>query len=121
MEILVCKSSFLEVHLVPTHAPQVLVTRPRSVSAFLSYHARGLPPGVALSWVVSVPGILQRWHGYFTSQVTTYWYWGCGLEATFFFSLLLFCGTGPRGLLTRTVASYYAAPPQSSLLVGIGG
>jgi len=48
-EIPARKSSFLEVHLaqgmttwVPTHAPQPLVTRPGSVSAFLSYHARGL-------------------------------------------------------------------------------
>jgi len=41
---------------VPTHAPQSLVTRPGSVSTFLSYHARGSPLGVALSWVVSVPG-----------------------------------------------------------------
>jgi len=51
-EIPACKSSFLEVHLaqgvttwVPTHAPQPLVTRPGCVSAFLSYHARGLPLG----------------------------------------------------------------------------
>jgi len=50
-EIPTCKSSF-EVHLVqgvttwvPTHAPQVLVTRPGSVSAFLSRHTRGLPLG----------------------------------------------------------------------------
>jgi len=76
-----CKSSFLEVHLaqgvtfwVPTHAPQPLVTRPGSVSTFLLYHAHGSPLGVALSWVVSVPGVSQRWRGYFTSQVTPYWY-----------------------------------------------
>ena len=41
---------------VPTYAPQPLVTRPGSVCTFLSYHARGSPLGVALSWVVSVPG-----------------------------------------------------------------
>ena len=59
-----CKSSFLEVHLaqvvtfwVPTHAPQPLVTSPRSVSTFLSYHVHGSPLGVPLSWVVSVPGV----------------------------------------------------------------
>ena len=47
-----CKSFFLEVHMaqgvtfwVPTHAPQPLVTRPGSVSTFLSYHAHGSPPG----------------------------------------------------------------------------
>jgi len=46
-------SSFLEVHLargvtfwVPTHAPQPLVTRPGSVSTFLSYYAHGSP----LAW-----------------------------------------------------------------------
>ena len=92
-----CKSSFLEVHLaqgvtfwVPTHAPQPLVTRPGSVSTFLSYHARGSPLGVALSWVVSVPGSPSGGVG--TSRVRlpptgtrTY-----GLEATFLFSLLLF-------------------------------
>jgi len=76
-----CKFSFFEVNLaqgvtfwVPTHAPQPLVTCPGSVSTFLSYHARGLPLGVALSWVVSVPGVSQRWRGYFTSQVTLLWY-----------------------------------------------
>ena len=58
-----CKSSSLEVHLargmtfwVPTHAPQPLVIHPGSVSTLLSYHARGSPLGVALSWVVSAPG-----------------------------------------------------------------
>jgi len=93
-----CKPSFLEVHLaqgvtfwVPTHlAPQPLVTRPGSVSTFLSYHAHGSPLSVALSCVVSVPGVSQRWRGYFTSQVTPHWYWEYGLEATFLFSLLLF-------------------------------
>jgi len=44
------------------------------------------PWGVALSRVVSVPGTLQRWRGYFTSQVTPYWYWEYGLEATFLLS-----------------------------------
>jgi len=61
-EIPACKSSFFEVHLargvitwVPTHAPELLVTRPGSVFAFLLYHAHGSPLGVALSWIVSVP------------------------------------------------------------------
>ena len=116
-EIPVCKSSFLEVHLtrgvttwVPTHAPQLLVTRLGSVSAFLSYHAHGSPLGVALFWVVSVLGILQRWCGYFTSQVTPYWYWDYGLEATFLFLPLLLWGTGARGLLVRTVTSTRVIP-----------
>ena len=72
-----CKSSFLEVHLaqgvtfwVLTYAPQPLVTCPESVSTFLSYYAHGSPLGVALSWVVSISGVSQRWRGYFTSQVT---------------------------------------------------
>ena len=69
-----CESSFLKVHLargmtfrVPTHAPQPLVIRSGSVSTFLSYHARGSPLGVALSWVVSVPG--SRSGGVGTSRV----------------------------------------------------
>jgi len=101
-EIPACKSSFLKVHLargvttwVPTHASQLLVTRHGSVSAFLSYHAHGSPLGLALSWVVSVPGILQRWRGYFTSQVTPYWYWDYGLEATFLSITVMRYG-GPR-------------------------
>jgi len=51
-EISACKSSLLEVHpaqgmttWVPTHAPQPLVTRPGSISAFLSHHARRFPLG----------------------------------------------------------------------------
>ena len=87
---------------MPTHAPQPLVTRPGRVSAFLSYHEHGLPLGV--------PRILQRWRGYFTSQVTPYSYCGYGLEATFLFPLLLLWGTGARGLLIRTVASYWDTP-----------
>ena len=58
-----CKSSFLEMHLaqgvtfwVPTHVPQPLVTRPVSILAFLLYYTHGSPLGVALSWVVSIPG-----------------------------------------------------------------
>jgi len=69
-----CKSSFLEciwrkgvTFWVPTHAPQPLVTRPGSVSTFLTYHERGSPLGVALSWVVSVPGSPSGGVG--TSQV----------------------------------------------------
>ena len=112
-----CKSSFSGVQLargvtawVPTLMPQLLVTRPGSVSAFLSYHAHGSPLGVALSWVVSIPGILQRWRGYFTSQVTPYWYWRYGFEATFLLSLLLLWGTGAQGLLACTVTSDCVAP-----------
>ena len=91
-----CESSILEVHLArgvnfwaPTHAPQTRVTRPGGVYAFLSYHARGSPLVVALSWVVSVPGSPSSGVG--TSRVRlpptgtrTY-----GLEATFLSFLLL--------------------------------
>ena len=63
---------------VPTHALQSLVTRPGGVCTFLSYHARGSPLVIALSWVVSVPGSPN-------TSTRTY-----GLEATFLFSLLLF-------------------------------
>ena len=73
--------SFLEVLLarrvtswVPTHAPQPLVTHPGSVSTFLLHHAPGSPLSMTLSWVVSVPGVSLRWCGYFTSEVTPYWY-----------------------------------------------
>jgi len=79
------------------------------------------PWDVALSRVVSVPGVLQRWRGYFAIQVTPCWYWIYGLEATFLFSFLLFRGTGARGLHARTVASYHAAPSTASLPVGIEG
>jgi len=96
-DIPLCKTSFFKVHLaqgvtfwVPTHAPLPLVTRPGSVTTFLSYHAHGSPLGVTLSWVVSVLGVSQRWRGYFTSQVTPHWYWEYGLEVTFLLSLLLF-------------------------------
>ena len=76
---------------VPTHASQSLVTHPGGVSTLLSYHARGSPLVMALSWVLSVPGSPSSGVG--TSRVRllptgtrTY-----GLEATFLFSLLLFC------------------------------
>jgi len=62
-----CKLSFLEAHLaqggdflVPTYAPQLLVTRPGSVSIFLSHHAPGSPLDMTLSWVVSILGVSLR-------------------------------------------------------------
>ena len=48
---------------VPTHAPQVSATHPRSVSTFLSHHAPGSSLGMTLSWVVTIPGITLKWHG----------------------------------------------------------
>ena len=69
-----CESYFLEVHLargvtfwVPTHAPQPLVSPPGSAPTLLSHHAPGSPLGLALSWVVSTPGVSLRWRG--TSRV----------------------------------------------------
>jgi len=58
---------------VPTHAAQVPVTYPGSVSTFLSYHAPGSSLGMTLSWVVSIPG----------SRCTPHWYWNPGLEVIF--------------------------------------
>ena len=55
-----CKSSFLEVHLAQGDdflgANSCVPTSSHSPWDFLSYHARGSPLGMALSWVVSVPG-----------------------------------------------------------------
>ena len=69
-----CESSFLEVHLmrgmtfwVPTHAPQPLVSPPRSAPTLLLHHAPGLPLGLALSWAVSTLGVSLTWRG--TSRV----------------------------------------------------
>jgi len=88
---------------VPTHASQSLVTRPGGVSTFLSYHARGSPLVIALSWVVSVSGSPSS--GVDTSQVRisptgarTY-----GLEATFLFSLLLFWTVEAQSLLATSL------------------
>jgi len=110
------KSSFLEVHLaqgvtfwVSTQAPQPLATRPGSVSTFLLYHAHGSPLGVALSWVVSVPGASQRWRGYFTSQVTPTGTRTMALKPPF-----SYCSEVLRPLVV-------SPPPRSFLPVGIGG
>jgi len=48
---------------VPTHAPQVSVTCPESVSIFLSYHTPGSSLGMTLSWVVPILGSTLRWRG----------------------------------------------------------
>jgi len=68
------------------------------------------PWDVALSRIVSVPTVLQRWRGYFMSQVAPCWYWKYGLEATFLFSLLLFLCAEAWGLYARTVASHCFVP-----------
>ena len=127
-EIPARKSSLFEVHptqgmttWVPTHAPQPLATHPGSISAFLSYHARRLSMGRGPLPGRVPPRGLQRWRGYFASQVTPCWYWKYGLEATFLFSLLLFWGTGARGLTPVPWPLTMSPPPRSSLPVGIGG
>jgi len=127
-EISACKSSFIKVPStkgvtlwVLTHAPHPLVTRPGNVSAFVLYHAHGSPLGVALSWVVPVPGILQRGRGYFTSQVTPYWYWEYGFEATFLFSCHCSGVPGPEASSSIPWPLVVSLPPRSLLPVGIGG
>ena len=148
------KSSLLEVHpaqgmttWVPTHAPQPLVTRPGSISTFLSHHACRLPlgrgplPGCVCPSgspkVACTAASIHLMYGYFTIQVTPCRYWEYGLEATFPFSLLLilrYRGLLPcrplHGLPYPWVSgggpSYLWAcpmvlpPPRSFLPVGIG-
>jgi len=97
---------------VPTHAPQPLVTRLGSVSTFLSHHACGSSLGVALSWVVSVPGSPSGGMG--TSRVR--------LPPT---------GTRTTALKPPSSSLYYCSevlrpltvspPPRSFLPMGIGG
>ena len=97
---------------VPTHAPQPLVTRPGSVSTFLSYHARGSPLGVALSWVISVPGSPSGGVG--TSRVRLP---PTGTRAMALkppFSSLYYCSEVLRPLAV-------SPPPRSFLPMGIGG
>ena len=77
---------------VPTHAPQLLVTHLRSVSTFLSYHARGSPLGVAPSWVVSVPGSPNGGVGISRVRLPPTGTRTYGLEATFLLYSLLFLG-----------------------------
>jgi len=114
-----CKSSFFEVHLaqgvtfwVPTHAPQPLVTCTGSVSAFLSYHAHGSPLGVALSWVVSVPGAPRGGVG--TSQVRLLLTGTRTMALKPPFSSLNYCSEVLRPLVA-------SPPPRSFLPMGIGG
>ena len=99
-----CKPSFLEVRLAqggdflganscpPTfsHSPWECI--------YLSLVPRTwFSLGMALLMGRICPRVSQRWRGYFTSQVTPYWYYDCGLEATFFFLFvaILSCQGGP--------------------------
>ena len=96
----------------PTHASQPLISCCGSVFTFLLYHARGSPLGVALSWVVSVPGFPSGGMG--TSQVR-----------------LLPTGTRVIALKPPFSSLYYcpwvlrllavSPPPRSFLPMGIGG
>jgi len=97
---------------VPTHVPQPLVTRPGSISAFLSYDARGSPLGVALSWVVSVPGSPKGGVG--TSRVRLPPTGTRTMALKPPFSSLYYC---PEVLRPLAVLS----PPRSFLPMGIGG
>ena len=80
---------------MPTHAPKSLVTRPRSVSALLTYHACRCPMGrgpfqgclcpsgyLMVARTTAFPRLMHR---YSASRVSPCWYWECGLEATFLF------------------------------------
>jgi len=87
---------------VPTHASQLLVTRPGSVSTFLSYHARGFPLVMALSWVVSVPGSPSSGVGTSRVRFSPTGTRTCGLEATFLFPLSLFWTVEARSLLAMS-------------------
>jgi len=97
---------------VPTHAPQPLVTRPGSVSTFLSYHARGSPLGVALSWAVSVPGSPSG--GMCTSRVRLPPTGTITMALKPPFSSLYYCFEVLRPLAV-------SPPPRSFLPMGIGG
>ena len=97
---------------VSTHAPQPLVTRPGSVSTFLSYHTRGSPLGVALSWVVSVPGSPSGGVGTSRDRLPPTGTRTMALKPPF--SSLHYCSEVLR-LLT------VSPPPRSFLPMGIGG
>ena len=137
-EIPARKSPFLEVHpaqgvtiWVPTHAPQPLVTRPGSVSAFLSYHARGLPLGRG-----PLPGRICPRDSPKVARVATS-YTPCMSTSRV---RLLPTGTGNMALKPLFSSHYYYSevpgpeaftpvpwplivppPPRSSLPLGIGG
>ena len=97
---------------VPTNAPQPLVTRPGSVSTFLSYHARGSPLSVALSWVVSVLGSPSGGVG--TSRVRLPLTGTRTMALKPPFSSLYYCSEVLRPLTV-------SPPPRSFLPMGIGG
>ena len=97
---------------VPTHAPQPLISCPGSVSTFFSYHARGSPLGVALSWVVSVPrspsgGVGSSWVRLPPTSIRT-----MALKPPF--CSLYYCSEVLRPLVV-------SPPPRSFLPMGIGG
>ena len=64
----------------------------------LSYHARGSPLVMALSWVVSVPGSPSSGVGTSRVRLPPTGTRTHGLEATFLFSSLLFCMVEARSL-----------------------
>jgi len=120
-----CKSSFLEVHLaqgvtfwVSTHAPQPLVTRPGSVPTFLSYYAHGLPLGVALSWVVSIPGSPRGGVGTSRVRLPPIDTKTMALEPPF-----SYCSEvpGPEASSSVSRPLVVSPPPRSFLPVGTGG
>jgi len=116
---------------VSTHAPQPLVTRPGSVSAILSYHARGLPLGCG-----PLPGRICPRDFPKVARVAPS-YTPCMSTSRI---ILLPAGTGNMALKPPFSSLYYRSealgpeasspvpwplivppPPRSSLPVGIGG
>jgi len=117
---------------VPTHAPQLLVTRPGSVFALLTYHACRLPPG---TWP-SHGSYLSQWFSnggayyrvptphaqIFRELGLSLLVLGVWLGNYISLLLLLFRGTEARCLHAPTVPPPTMLPPPRSLpLVGIRG
>jgi len=98
---------------VPTHAPTSSHSLRECI--YLPLVPRTwLPWAWPFSWVVSIPRASRGRQGHFTSQVALHWRCYYGLEATFFFSLLLPRIIGIWGLPTASL------PPWSFLPMGIG-
>ena len=113
-----CKSTFLECicsrgdFLGANSCAPTSSHSPWGVSTFLSHHARGSPLGVALSWVVSVPGSPSGGVG--TSRVRLPPTGTRTMALKPPFSSLCYCSEVLRPLTV-------SPPPRSFLPMGIGG
>ena len=116
---------------VPTHASQPLVTRPGSVTVFLSYHARGLPLGhdplsvriyprdsPKVAWVATSYTSCMG-----TSRVRLLPTGTGNMALKSSFSSLYYCSMVPGSEASSPVPwpLIVPPPPRSSLPVGIGG